>query len=94
MAVLGLASVAVAVARFVAGPGPVQLAGMIGAVSGWMFLFSYLASPFLVMGLPVRYAIALLHAPYYVAWKATIGRSKRPDGWIRTPREAASVEQN
>ena len=92
VAALGLVSLVVVAARLLAGPGPTQLAGLIGVATWWMVFFSYLVSPFLVMGLPLRYASSLLHAPYYIAWKATLGRLKKPAGWIRTPRETVTAD--
>ena len=53
----------------------------------WLLIFGYLAAPFWVVALPVRYASALLHAPLYMAWKATLGAMKTPRKWVRTPRE-------
>lgn len=59
------------------------------AALSWMWFFCYIAAPFALLGLPPRFALALLHGPYYIAWKATIGRRGRPDRWVRTPREVA-----
>ncbi len=48
----------------------------------------YAVTPFLAMGLPWKYARALAFVPIYVAWKALISVGGRPQGWVRTAREA------
>lgn len=50
-------------------------------------LGAYLVSPFLVMGLPWRFARSLLHAPRYALWKALLLFKKKPAAWVRTARE-------
>ena len=63
---------------------------VIGAIliTAWGLLLAYALSPLLIMGLPVRFLLSLIHLPYYMAWKLTLGRRRRPDLWIRTPRES------
>lgn len=56
-------------------------------ITCWLMLFGYLMAPFWVVGLPFRYLTTLLYAPYYMAWKATLGVMKTPLAWVRTPRE-------
>ncbi len=57
----------------------------------WLCLVSYIGCPIFIINLPLRYLLSLIHLPYYMAWKLTIGRRKRPVGWVRTPREAPAV---
>lgn len=68
-------------------PSFVLWGGLASVAFGWLWFFGYIAAPFVLIGLPVRFALALLHAPYYLAWKATLGRRGRTDRWVRTPRE-------
>ncbi len=50
----------------------------------------HFVSPFLVMGLPWRYAAAAGAFPIYLFWKVLVLFGGRPDRWIRTPREIAT----
>jgi cellulose synthase/poly-beta-1,6-N-acetylglucosamine synthase-like glycosyltransferase len=68
-----------------------------GPVSTWLLLLScaimtagvglYAVSPFVAMGMPLRYAATLLWAPAYFAWKIVVRLAGRPAGWVRTQRE-------
>lgn len=60
----------------------VTLQGTIGAC-----LLFYLASPFVLLELPIRYLKALCMAPAYIVWKASIALRKKPASWVRTQRE-------
>lgn len=61
-------------------------------VASWTVLTTYLLSPLVVMGLPARYLLSLGHLPYYMLWKLVVGRSRQPQEWVRTPREAVAGE--
>jgi cellulose synthase/poly-beta-1,6-N-acetylglucosamine synthase-like glycosyltransferase len=47
----------------------------------------YAVSPFLVLGLPVRYVASLPLFPVYLCWKLLISLGGRPREWVRTARE-------
>jgi cellulose synthase/poly-beta-1,6-N-acetylglucosamine synthase-like glycosyltransferase len=47
----------------------------------------YALSPFLALGLPWRYAAALIRLPSYALWKIGAARGGKPQTWIRTARE-------
>ena len=87
--VLGLAAACLIHPLALAWPGLARaslfLAGPHAAMAAT--LVAYLVSPFLLMGLPARYLIALLWAPIYMAWKLIIATGARPDRWVRTARE-------
>jgi cellulose synthase/poly-beta-1,6-N-acetylglucosamine synthase-like glycosyltransferase len=51
---------------------------------------AYAASPFVALGLPLRYAASLWALPYYAAWKLLTTFRARTTAWVRTPREAAT----
>ena len=53
-------------------------------------LVVYALCPVLVLRLPVRYLTSLLALPYYMVWKVLIALKRRPEGWVRTPREPKS----
>jgi cellulose synthase/poly-beta-1,6-N-acetylglucosamine synthase-like glycosyltransferase len=53
-------------------------------------LAGYALSPFLVLGLPVRYFADLVALPYYAAWKLLTTSGRSPTAWIRTPREPST----
>lgn len=54
-------------------------------------LMGYALSPFLVMGLPLRYLSSFLRVPHFAAWKLLITLTeRRPTTWVRTPREPAA----
>ena len=53
-------------------------------------MVAYALSPVAAMGLPARYLLSMLALPYYIAWKLLIGSRRRPEGWVRTPREPQS----
>jgi cellulose synthase/poly-beta-1,6-N-acetylglucosamine synthase-like glycosyltransferase len=55
----------------------------------WAGLGCYLASPFLLMRLPLRYGLALVYAPFYAFWKVALLLRPKPDAWVRTEREEA-----
>ena len=59
-------------------------------VFDWIVLVVYGLSPILILNLPVRYLGSLAFVPYYLAWKMSLGLLKRPQQWVRTPREATS----
>lgn len=61
------------------------------AIAEWVVLLLYGLSPLVVMNLPLRHLASLVHLPYYMIWKLTIGLRRRPDQWIRTPREKVAV---
>ncbi len=50
--------------------------------------FGYAASPFLALGLPLRYAASLTALPYYVAWKVVCASRSGATAWVRTRRES------
>jgi cellulose synthase/poly-beta-1,6-N-acetylglucosamine synthase-like glycosyltransferase len=50
----------------------------------------YAASPFLVLGLPVRYALSLTAVPYYAVWKFLATFRARTTSWVRTQRESGA----
>jgi cellulose synthase/poly-beta-1,6-N-acetylglucosamine synthase-like glycosyltransferase len=50
----------------------------------------YAVSPFVAMGLPWRYANALVRAPVYIAWKVLVRLGGSPASWVRTPRESSA----
>ena len=54
-------------------------------------LLAYVLSPFVVLRLPGRYLLSLLHLPRYTVWKLVLMLSPRPSEWVRTPREPRSV---
>lgn len=56
----------------------------------WACMIAYVASPIVVVRLPVRYLANLIYAPFYLAWKLAIGLGAAPLEWIRTPREASA----
>lgn len=60
-------------------------------IVGWVGLAAYAISPLLIVDLPVRYLGSLLHFPYYLGWKLTVGLLRAPQQWVRTPREDAST---
>jgi cellulose synthase/poly-beta-1,6-N-acetylglucosamine synthase-like glycosyltransferase len=53
----------------------------------WLAMAAYASSPILILKLPVRYLASLLAIPYYAGWKLRVALDRRPDGWVRTPRE-------
>ncbi|WZO95868.1 glycosyltransferase family 2 protein [Isosphaeraceae bacterium EP7] len=55
----------------------------------WAGLGCYLASPFLLMRLPLRYGQALIYAPFYAFWKVALLLRPKPEAWVRTEREEA-----
>ena len=73
-------------------PGLRSTASILGIIHGIMIasLFLYGASPFLVLGLPARYILALMALPYYAMWKLVAASGRAPSGWVRTGREASS----
>jgi cellulose synthase/poly-beta-1,6-N-acetylglucosamine synthase-like glycosyltransferase len=86
---LGLAaasSIAI-VAATASGPG--AMTGGLLATQGVMasLLVLYALSPSMVMRLPARYLASLLALPYYAAWKLAVAAGRKPQGWVRTPRE-------
>jgi cellulose synthase/poly-beta-1,6-N-acetylglucosamine synthase-like glycosyltransferase len=54
---------------------------------------AYAASPFLTLGLSLRYATSLWAAPYYAVWKFFATFRVRTTAWVRTPREAAPARR-
>ncbi len=56
-------------------------------------LAAYALSPFVVMGLPIRYALSLIALPYYAVWKIARTLGRRPKAWVRTRRESALPKQ-
>jgi cellulose synthase/poly-beta-1,6-N-acetylglucosamine synthase-like glycosyltransferase len=58
----------------------------------WMVLATaaYAASPFLTLGLPLRYAANLAVVPYFAVWKFLATFNARTSGWVRTQRESAA----
>jgi cellulose synthase/poly-beta-1,6-N-acetylglucosamine synthase-like glycosyltransferase len=50
----------------------------------------YAVSPFIAVGLPLRYAKSLARAPIYFAWKVLVRLAGRPTGWVRTQRETGA----
>jgi cellulose synthase/poly-beta-1,6-N-acetylglucosamine synthase-like glycosyltransferase len=84
---LAAASTIAAVAAAIGGPGAV--AGGLLATQGVMacLLILYAVSPALVMKLPARYLASLLALPYYVVWKLSVAAGRKPNEWVRTPRE-------
>jgi cellulose synthase/poly-beta-1,6-N-acetylglucosamine synthase-like glycosyltransferase len=75
----------------------VSPAKLVSPLLGWFLLgnsllmtvslVAYAISPFLVLGLPVRYIAFLPFFPVYVCWKLLISLAGRPREWIRTARE-------
>ena len=59
-------------------------------VSCWAILAAYVMSPIFVISLPIRYLTSLAYLPYYIIWKVCVGLLKKPQQWIRTPREVPS----
>jgi hypothetical protein len=55
-------------------------------------LSTYAFSPFVTMGLPVRYLTSLAALPYYAIWKVIMTTGRRPTTWVRTSREPAPVD--
>ena len=53
-------------------------------------LAAYAMSPFLALGLPMRYLASLAALPYFAAWKFAALSRARTTAWVRTRREAAS----
>jgi cellulose synthase/poly-beta-1,6-N-acetylglucosamine synthase-like glycosyltransferase len=47
----------------------------------------YLVTPFVRMGVPIRYLAALVHLPTYALWRAGLMLKRAPTAWVRTPRE-------
>jgi 1,2-diacylglycerol 3-beta-glucosyltransferase len=47
----------------------------------------YLTSPFWILGLPLRYARALVVAPWYMLWKWQLLLHRTPTSWVRTARK-------
>jgi hypothetical protein len=84
---LAAASMITVVGATVAGPG--AMTGGLLAIQGVMasLLVLYALSPSVVMGLPARYLASLLALPYYVFWKLAVAAGRKPQGWVRTPRE-------
>ncbi len=54
----------------------------------WVIFASYALSPIFAINLPIRYLLSLAYLPYYIIWKTAIGLLKKPQSWVRTPREA------
>lgn len=52
----------------------------------------YALSPFLTLGLPLRYLTSLSALPYYAAWKTYATFRSRTTSWVRTRREATARE--
>lgn len=52
----------------------------------------YAASPFLTLGLPVRYLTSLGALPYYAVWKVYATSRAKTTEWVRTRREAPAPE--
>jgi cellulose synthase/poly-beta-1,6-N-acetylglucosamine synthase-like glycosyltransferase len=50
-------------------------------------LIIYILSPVVAVGLPRRYLLALVAAPYYAAWKVLRIAGRSPEAWVRTRRE-------
>ncbi|MFW7379128.1 MAG: glycosyltransferase family 2 protein [Oligoflexus sp.] len=46
----------------------------------------YAALPFLKMGLPWRYGLAVIYAPLYFFWKLSLLFKRGPKAWVRTTR--------
>lgn len=47
----------------------------------------YLLSPFLFLALPLRYALSLAQAPFYMLWKLRLSRRGAPEAWQRATRK-------
>ncbi len=50
-------------------------------------LFLYLFSPFYCLGLPLRYGLSLLRAPFYMLWKLRLAFRPAPSAWARATRK-------
>lgn len=50
----------------------------------------YAVCPFVKLGLPPRYGLALANLPYYAIWKVVATFGTRTKGWVRTRRESAA----
>jgi cellulose synthase/poly-beta-1,6-N-acetylglucosamine synthase-like glycosyltransferase len=55
-----------------------------------LIVAAYAVSPFLTLGLPLRYAPALLAVPYFAVWKFLATFNARTLDWVRTQRESAA----
>lgn len=62
-------------------------------ISGTVFFF-YLLSPFVRLGLPLRFAWALFQAPFYMLWKLRLLRSGPPQTWDRAQRNTVPEESS
>ena len=60
----------------------------------WAILLTYVASPILVVGLPIRYVASLAYVPVYLVWKVSISLWRTPQQWVRTPRETPLSESS
>ncbi len=89
---LGLASAIGSLGVLYEGNLSATSSGIIATMVGfWGIFILYILSPIFTLSLPIRYLISLTHLPYYIIWKVSIGLSKKPQGWVRTPREASST---
>jgi hypothetical protein len=53
----------------------------------------YALTPFFVLGLPLRYLLALRFLPAYVLWKLWLYGQRAPRQWIRTGREGGASKE-
>jgi hypothetical protein len=86
---IGLAAASAVTMVVAAFGGPGAMTGWLLAIQGVMasLLVLYALSPSMVMRLPARYLASLLALPYYAAWKLAVAAGRKPQGWVRTPRE-------
>ncbi len=78
----------IAAAGFVWNQGSAGWLAVLGlVVIDWAILIIYASSPVYLIGLPVRYLFSAVHLPYYLGWKLAVGLIKKPQQWVRTPRE-------
>ncbi len=71
--------------------------GLTGLVSIQLLMFFsmavYALTPFFVLGLPLRYLLALRFLPAYVLWKLWLYGQRAPRQWIRTGREGGASKE-
>lgn len=64
---------------------------LIGLATYWAIFALFAISPIMTIDLPIRYLLSLVYLPYYMIWKLFVGLLKKPQQWVRTPREGSST---
>ena len=76
------------------GSSPIIWGGLTAILFAFLGIFAiYTLSPVFIINLPIRYLMSLGYLPYYITWKIAVGLLKKPQSWVRTPREATSTSR-